>query len=115
MSDFTSELMAFPLLGAGPMTPSEERRRNGSKGKSPTAPDPVCLLRWTFRKGGKAITCQLDSHPRDSSYDVCVVPHWDVSSSVVEVAQEPIGAFRRHADIARRLRAAGWSLSRRTH
>ena len=97
------------------MTPSYLRRRNGVKGMAATGRDPVCLLRWTFRKGMRTITCQLDNHPRESSYDVCVVPHWDVSAAVVEVAQEPIGAFRRHADIARRLRAAGWSLSRRTH
>ena len=97
------------------MTTSHVRRRNGSKEKSATEPNPVCLLRWTFSKGTRSITCQLDNDPRDSSYDVCVVPHWDVSSAVVEVAQEPIGAFRRHADIARRLRAAGWSLSRRAH
>ena len=97
------------------MTISHVRRRIGSKGRSATKPDPVCLLRWTFRKGTRSITCQLDNDPRDSSYDVCVVPHWDVSSAVVEVEQEPIRAFRRHADIARRLRAAGWSLSRRAH
>ena len=97
------------------MTTSHVRRRNGSKEKSATEPNPVCLLRWTFSKGTRSITCQLDNDPRHSSYDVCVVPHWDVSSAVVEVAQEPIGAFRRHADIARRLRAAGWLLSCRAH
>jgi hypothetical protein len=112
----------FPALQAGislaqfeEMTTSHVRRRNSSKSRSAIESDPVCLLRWTFRKGTKSITCQLDNDPRDSSYDVCVIPHWDVSSAVVEVAQEPIGAFRRHADIARRLRAAGWSLSRRAH
>jgi len=101
------------LAPACAMVTSQSRRQSGSKGKSEALSDPVCLLRWTFRKGTKSITCQLENHPRDSSYDVCVVPHWDVSSAIVEVAQEPIGAFRRHADIARRLRAAGWSLSRR--
>jgi len=93
------------------MPTSHSRQRNGSRG---AAADPVCLLRWTFSKGVRSITCQIENDPR-GSYDVCVVPHWDVSSTVVEVEQEPIGAFRRHADIARQLRAAGWSLSRRAY
>jgi hypothetical protein len=112
------ETTAFPQWCCGislaqqcTMATSHSRRRHSSKG---TPAGPVCLLRWTFSKGARSITCQIENDPR-GSYDVCVVPHWDVSSAVVEVEQEPIGAFRRHADIARRLRAAGWSLSRRAH
>ena len=96
-------------------TSSRSKRRNGSKGSSPNKSEPICLLRWTFSKGTRSITCQLENDPLDSSYDVCVVPHWDVSSTIVEGAQEPIGAFRRHAEFARQLRAAGWFLDRRTH
>ena len=97
------------------MATSHSRRRKDSKGRPAAKPESVCLLRWTFSKGARSITCQLENDPQAASYDVCVVPHWDVSSAIVEGAQEPIGAFRRHADIARRLRAAGWSLDRRAH
>lgn len=74
--------------------------------------ESICLLRWTFRKGRQSITCQLEANRLASWYNVCVVPHWDVSSSVVERARGQIDAFRRHAEIAICLRAAGWSLAR---
>jgi hypothetical protein len=73
----------------------------------------TCLLRWTFQKGGKSVSCQLDRNHPASSYDVCVVPHWDVASTVVERTHAPMDAFRRHAEIVTRLRAGGWSLTGR--
>ena len=76
---------------------------------------PVSLLRWTFSKGTRTITCQIDNRPGAEKYDVCVVPHWDVASTIVEGSYEPIGAFTRHAEFARRLRAAGWSRDRRAY
>lgn len=83
--------------------------------RSEKSPESVCLLRWTFQKDGRSITCQVEGNRSASSYDVCVVPHWDIASAVVEGAQTPIGAFQRHAEIAMRLRATGWSLARRSH
>jgi hypothetical protein len=77
--------------------------------------DPVCVLRWTFRKGSKSITCQLENNVAGSSYDVCVVPHWDVAATVIEGASTSLDGLRRHAQIARELRAAGWALDRRSH
>jgi hypothetical protein len=77
------------------------------------AQDPVCVLRWTFRKGSRSITCQLENNVAASSYDVFVIPHWDIGSTVVEGTTTPIEALRRHAQIARGLRAAGWALDRR--
>jgi len=43
-----------------------------------------------------------------SSYDVCVVPHWNVSAAVVETVETPGRALLRHAEIARHLRETGW-------
>ena len=97
------------------MATAQTRQRKGANARAASTEEPICLLRWTFSKGTRSITCQLENDPRAESYDICVVPHWDVSSAIVEAAHEPIGAFRRHADIARRLRAAGWSLDRRAH
>lgn len=80
-----------------------------------TTAESVCLLRWIFHKGGRSITCQLEANRLASSYEVGIVPHWDVASAVVESAQTPLVAFRRHAEMAMRLRAAGWSSARRSH
>ena len=66
-----------------------------------------CLLRCVFHKGPDAVTCAVevtDTH----SYEVCVLPHWNVSESVVEHFEAPAGAVRRHAEIARHLRQSGW-------
>jgi hypothetical protein len=43
-----------------------------------------------------------------ASYDVCVVPHWNVSAAVVETVDTPGRALLRHAEIARNLRETGW-------
>jgi hypothetical protein len=88
--------------------PNVNRVRPANKSES------VCLLRWTFQKDDKAITCQIEGNEAASCYDVSVVPHWDIASAVVEEAETPFGAFRRHAEIAIRLRQAGWAVARRS-
>ena len=65
------------------------------------------LLLWVLQRGANAITCELDARD-DQSYEVCVVPHWDPSATVIERFQTPMLAVERHADIARRLRENGW-------
>lgn len=69
------------------------------------------VVRWTFLRRGKALTCEVDARSADS-YDVCVVPHWDVSSSVIETFTRASAALWRHAEIAGRLREEGWLLAR---
>lgn len=72
--------------------------------------DTESLLRWIFERDAKTLTCEVDvSSNRD--YDVCVVPHWDVSSSFIEHFEAPAAAFLRHAAIARCLRADGWTVT----
>jgi hypothetical protein len=73
--------------------------------------EPRPLLRWIFRRQGKSLTCAVDVRGNENSYDVCVVPHWNVSSSVVEVFDRPIHALQRHAQVSRSLREAGWVLA----
>ena len=53
------------------------------------------------------MTCEIDALD-DRSYDVSVVPHWNISATVVEHFDLALSAMERHASIARRLRADGW-------
>jgi hypothetical protein len=69
--------------------------------------DPV--IRWVFQRDAKTITCEVDALSADS-YDVCLVPHWDVSSSMAPRLDAPADALLRHAQIASQLRDRGWVL-----
>ena len=58
-------------------------------------------------RNSTAITCQLDVRgTRD--YEVCIVPHWDPSSAVIEWYDAAAPALSRCAEVARYLRANGW-------
>jgi hypothetical protein len=69
------------------------------------------LVKWVFLKGMKSITCEVRVNSAQS-FDVCVLPHWDVSSGVVEGFKDMANALRRHAEIALSFRDAGWALVR---
>ena len=69
--------------------------------------EPTRVLRWVFRRNDHAITCAIDT-AGDQAFDVCVVPHWDVSASTIERFEAMHCAFERHAELARRLRDMGW-------
>jgi hypothetical protein len=71
-------------------------------------PEPV--VRWLFLRGGNALTCEVDVRA-NGSYDVFVMPHWDISSVVTEHFDAPTGALLRHAELARCLRENGWVLT----
>jgi hypothetical protein len=70
------------------------------------------ILRWIFRRNDEILTCEVDV-TSGHRYEVCVIPHWDVSQSVVERFRAPLSAFERHAEIARQLRAGGWMVTGR--
>ncbi len=65
------------------------------------------MLRWRFRRHANTITCRVD-FTADHQYEVSVVPHWDVSASTVERFDSAPHALQRHAELAQRLREAGW-------
>jgi hypothetical protein len=73
--------------------------------------ESVEILRWVFVRGTDALTCELRVNGRQG-HDVSVVPHWDVSSSVIERYDRPASALRRHAEIASHFRHRGWTLVR---
>jgi hypothetical protein len=73
--------------------------------------DSAGTLRWVFLRGTKAVTCEVRTCGKQT-YDVCVVPHWDVSSSAIETFDRLASALRRHAEIACYFRETGWVLVR---
>ena len=82
--------------------------------RRPHSMDSARLVSWIFHRNGHALTCQVDRGPTPLSYDVCIVPHWDVAATAVETVKSPIQALQRHAEIAKQLQEAGWLLTRRT-
>ena len=91
------------------MATIQTKKARPNQGYSDEAPR---MLRWTFSRDGASITCQIDMTER-RKFEVCVVPHWDVSASVIEEFDAVSRAVTRHAEIARRLRDAGWTGSTR--
>lgn len=81
---------------------------------APHNAEAVCLIRWVLQRGDEILTCQVDAHTHRSAYDVCIVPHWDVDAASIEVTPTLGRAFQRHAEIAMRLRNAGWSIAARS-
>jgi hypothetical protein len=69
--------------------------------------DSTRVLHWVFRRNNRAITCEVEAD-RTHSFEVSLVPHWNVSASVIERFDAVHHAFLRHAEMARRLREAGW-------
>ena len=59
------------------MTPSINRGTSIQK-----SAESAGILRWIFLRGTRALTCEVRVFGK--TYDVSVVPHWDVSSSVIE-------------------------------
>jgi hypothetical protein len=83
--------------------------------KRTTSHAEAAILPWLFLKGGRALMCEIRvSVEVDGrhAHEVCVVPHWDVSSSVIERCDGMADAFRRHAAVAAALRQEGWILIR---
>ena len=76
----------------------------------PLRAQPACILRWVFHRGADVQTCAVEPGGHDS-YDVCILPHWNLSEATVEHFDAPASALRRHAEVASRLRQAGWVAS----
>lgn len=80
------------------------------KSRHITSVQPEPALRWVFQRGPNTLTCELDVHP-NRSCDVCLMPHWKMSSAVIEHFETPRSAMLRHAEVAGRLRERGWILT----
>lgn len=70
------------------------------------------MLRWVFTRKFAVLTCELDANDT-GGYDVCLVPHWDVSAAAIERFDAATSALERHAELARYLRDDGWKLATR--
>jgi hypothetical protein len=72
-------------------------------------PAPAPMLRWVLQRNEQAITCELDARGT-RSYEVCIVPHWNLSAAVIERFDAPTPALLRHAEVSRRLGESGWKV-----
>ena len=70
--------------------------------------EPACILRWVFHHGPDALTCAVEATSDRASYDVCILPHWNLSMATVERFDTSKSALGRHAEIASHLRQSGW-------
>jgi hypothetical protein len=80
-------------------TPKTPRRTSTS--------EPTPVLRWVFHREGHALTCAVEATP-DQSFELCVLPHWNLSMGTVEEFMTAASALHRHAEVATQLRNSGW-------
>jgi len=89
--------------------------RNTAQSSDVSATNPSgSMLRWTFRRGRREITCEVRTDAGAYPFGVHIIRGWDPRRPIVELSATPVHALRRHAGIAMRLREAGWSTERRT-
>lgn len=67
------------------------------------------FVSWVLEREHQSLTCEVDR--ASSSFEVAIVPHWDVSASTIETFGTPINALQRHAEIISALRQCGWALT----
>jgi hypothetical protein len=65
-----------------------------------------------MRRQAETLTCEVDA-TSEQTFEVCVVPHRNVSEAVIERFQSPVDALKRHAEVAMHLRETGWSVTDR--
>jgi hypothetical protein len=68
------------------------------------------FLRWQFRLRNRLLTCGI-AKTNAAGYSVVTVPHHNVRKGTVEIYNDLVSALQRHASIAARLRADGWSIA----
>jgi hypothetical protein len=71
------------------------------------------MLRWLFTKGHRVLTCEVRIDQR-GTFEVSVLPWWNVSQAIVEGYSGATDAMRRHAEIAAAFGQAGWTVARQT-
>ena len=93
------------------MTVAKRQRMMNKTRKTPrrtTASEPTSVLRWVFHREGHALTSAVEATPDQSSFELCVLPHWNLSMGTVEQFMTAASALHRHAEVAARLRQSGW-------
>lgn len=75
-----------------------------------TAERTACLLRWTFRRQEEAVVCELGLNGDDSAYELRVSPALNPAGVSIELFDDAMSAFERHAAIERILVEDGWML-----
>ena len=71
-----------------------------------------CVLRWVLRKGTSAVSCEINM-AADRSFRLRVVPSWAPGAELVQCFANPLAVMERHAEVAGRLREAGWVVTER--
>lgn len=69
------------------------------------------LVRWEFARAHQHLMCAIRSTPADSSFELAIVPLWDVGRAAIETFSTATAALRRHAAVAADLRDAGWTVA----
>ncbi len=69
------------------------------------------MSRWTFIRGTRSVTCAIRARGLHR-YDISVVPRWDRAASIVESYDGAAAALKRHEQIVREFRHAGWKVLR---
>ena len=72
--------------------------------------NPNEMVRWQMRLRNRLMTIGV-AKSGAAGYSVVTVPHFNVRKGTVEIYKDLISALQRHADIASRLRADGWSVA----
>lgn len=68
------------------------------------------MVRWQFQLRDRFLTCRV-AKSGASGFSVVTVPHNNVRKGTVEIYKDLVSALQRHASIALRLRADGWSIA----
>jgi hypothetical protein len=101
----------FPAHDSGTAVALQQRMLTHGSSDAPRRPveiGAVCIIRWVFHRGAETLTCAIEPAGDGRSFDVCVLPHWNMAAAAAERFDAASGAFRRHAEIALQLREAGW-------
>jgi hypothetical protein len=73
-------------------------------------PRYVRVLRWTFHRESENVFCELGLTGDDTAYQLRIEPPWNPTGVSVEVFNDAMSAFQRHAMIERVLVDDGWTL-----
>ena len=68
------------------------------------------MVRWQLRLRNRLLTVGV-TQSGASGYSVVTIPHFNVRKGTVEIYKDLVSALQRHATIASRLRADGWSVA----